>query len=104
METIKNLLVNALEGGSNYWYFIEDHNKAEIPERLHPELRTAWRKVARRPILCGDKSLVKPDRADENQLDSPCAGKNRGTGASYRSVLHGIAGEDKLKLRRPLRR
>ena len=27
-----NLLCSAIEGGSNYWYMIEDHNKKEIPE------------------------------------------------------------------------
>ena len=31
-EHIANLLVSAFEGGSNYWYMIEDHNKKEIPE------------------------------------------------------------------------
>ena len=31
-EHISNLLVSAFEGGSNYWYMIEDHNKSEVPE------------------------------------------------------------------------
>ena len=29
---IDNLLTNAFEGGSNYWYMIEDHNKDDIKE------------------------------------------------------------------------
>jgi hypothetical protein len=31
-EIIENLLINAFEGGANYWYMIQDHNKATIPE------------------------------------------------------------------------
>ena len=31
IENIKNLLCNAFEGGSNYWYMIDSHNKKDIP-------------------------------------------------------------------------
>lgn len=29
---VENLLTTAIEGGSNYWYLIHDHNKKEVLE------------------------------------------------------------------------
>lgn len=42
-EGVANLLCSALEGGSNYWYMIENHNRKELgldyvhEVVLHPE-------------------------------------------------------------------
>jgi len=32
LELAKNLMITAFEGGSNYWYMIDSHNKNEIKE------------------------------------------------------------------------
>lgn len=32
LKHVKNLLVSAFEGGSNYWYILQAHNKKMVPE------------------------------------------------------------------------
>lgn len=44
-QIIENLLCSAIEGGSNYWYMIEDHNAKELGVTyvsellLHPDAK-----------------------------------------------------------------
>ena len=44
-DTLENVFVTALEGGSNYWYFLSDTAvkiiRSHVPEKVDPYLSTA---------------------------------------------------------------
>jgi hypothetical protein len=42
IETIKDLLIAAFEGGSNYWYMIDEHNLDEFPEGVYLSTMLAY--------------------------------------------------------------
>ena len=67
-EVLEDVFVTALEGGSNYWYFLPDHSieaiRRAVPKEEDPYLSTAILKA----ILDHDVKVAVNDADDEDEV------------------------------------
>lgn len=67
-ETLENIFVTALEGGSNYWYFLSDEAtkliRDAVPKEKNPYLSTAMLEA----ILDHDVAVPINDAEDEDEI------------------------------------
>jgi len=67
-EVLEDVFVTALEGGSNYWYFLPDHSieaiRRAVPKEEDPYLSTAILKA----ILDHDVKIAVNDADDEDEV------------------------------------
>ena len=67
-EVLEDVFVTALEGGSNYWYFLPEHSiqaiRRAVPKEVDPYLSTAILKA----ILDHDVKVAINDADDEDEV------------------------------------
>jgi len=67
-ERILNLLVSATEGGSNYWYMIQNHNAKEVEHKYFQEVPLKENGFLMIDDEQGEKTLKEPVRVDLKSL------------------------------------